>query len=203
MVSKPAFDPNLFATGISAVELEQSDQRSAQAAAESRDSKPFFAGIRVQGLHGGCRSGSGTLNPLRDDLLPGLRDVLRAHVSPATNTKDTERLSLHDAIVNSCNVFFYNVGNELGIDRISQYATMMGLGRKTGIDLPNEDAGLIPSKDGSSEFYKAKWYAGETISVCDRTRLRWRHADAGGMGHGRPGDRRPPEAAASGQSAGT
>src|SRR4029077_2275742 len=74
-------------------------------------------------------------------------------------------ISLHDAIVNSCNVFFYSVGNELGIDRISTYAKMMGLGRKTGIDLPNEDTGLIPSQEWKQRVYKTKWYAGETISV--------------------------------------
>ena len=72
---------------------------------------------------------------------------------------------LHDAIVNSCNVFFYNVGKDLGIDRISHYATMMGLGRKTGIDLPNEDAGLIPSVEWKQRVYKTAWYPGETISV--------------------------------------
>src|SRR5881392_2127891 len=69
------------------------------------------------------------------------------------------------AIVNSCNVFFYNVGKELGIQRISTYAKMMGLGRKTGIDLPNEDAGLIPSQEWKQRVLKAKWYEGETISV--------------------------------------
>src|SRR5262249_28316595 len=70
-----------------------------------------------------------------------------------------------NAIVSSCNVFFYNVGNELGINRIYEYATMMGLGRKTGVDLPNEDAGLIPSKAWKQRVYKTKWYEGETISV--------------------------------------
>src|SRR5205823_7023777 len=49
--------------------------------------------------------------------------------------------------------------------RISTYAKMMGLGRKTGIDLPNEDAGLIPSQEWKQRVLKAKWYEGETISV--------------------------------------
>ena len=74
-------------------------------------------------------------------------------------------LDLHDAIVHSCDIYFYNVGNELGIDRISTYAKMMGLGRKTGIDLPNEDAGLVPSREWKLRVSKAKWYEGETISV--------------------------------------
>jgi len=74
-------------------------------------------------------------------------------------------IGLHDAIVDSCNDFFYNVGEKLGIDRIAKYTTMMGLGRKTGIDLPNEDSGLIPSPEWKQRVQKTKWYAGETISV--------------------------------------
>jgi penicillin-binding protein 2 len=62
-------------------------------------------------------------------------------------------------------VFFYTIGDRLRIDRIAQYATMMGLGRKTGIDLANEDAGLIPSSEWKQRVLKTKWYAGETISV--------------------------------------
>ncbi|MBI4472785.1 MAG: penicillin-binding protein 2, partial [Acidobacteria bacterium] len=72
---------------------------------------------------------------------------------------------LHAAIVNSCNVFFYTVGRDLGIDKIAAYTMMMGLGRKTGIDLPNEVPGLIPSPEWKQRAFKAAWYAGETISV--------------------------------------
>ena len=73
--------------------------------------------------------------------------------------------NLHSAIVHSCDVFFYNLGKELGIDRISYYATQMGLGRKTGIDLPGEESGLIPSQEWKQRVYRQKWYPGETISV--------------------------------------
>ena len=62
-------------------------------------------------------------------------------------------------------MFFYNVGKELGIERISRYATMMGMGRKTGVDLPNEDSGIIPSSEWKQRVFKTKWYEGETISV--------------------------------------
>src|SRR5690606_35762436 len=74
-------------------------------------------------------------------------------------------ISLHDALVHSCNVFFYEVGDRLGIDRIAQFATAMGLGRRTGIDLPNEDAGLIPSREWKESAFSAPWYPSETISV--------------------------------------
>ncbi len=75
------------------------------------------------------------------------------------------QVSLHRAVVQSCDVFFYNVGKRLGIDRISYYALQMGLGRKTGIDLPAEESGLIPSEEWKQRVFHQKWYPGETISV--------------------------------------
>ncbi|OLE14160.1 MAG: penicillin-binding protein 2 [Acidobacteria bacterium 13_1_20CM_4_56_7] len=74
-------------------------------------------------------------------------------------------VSLHNAITESCDVFFYNVGQRLGIDRISYYASHLGLGHRTGIDLPSEESGLVPSEDWVQRVYHRKWYAGETISV--------------------------------------
>ena len=74
-------------------------------------------------------------------------------------------VDLHTAITKSCDIFFYNVGQRLGIDRISYYASHLGLGRRTGIDLPSEEPGLVPSEEWAQRVYHRKWYAGETISV--------------------------------------
>jgi penicillin-binding protein 2 len=74
-------------------------------------------------------------------------------------------LGLHEAILKSCDVFFYNVGMRLGIDRLSYYATKLGVGRKTGIDLPSEEPGLMPSQEWVERTFHRKWYAGEVISV--------------------------------------
>ncbi len=74
-------------------------------------------------------------------------------------------LSLTDAIRHSCNVYFYNVGRRLGIDRIAEYAELLGFGVGTGIDLPGEKAGLVPSPEWSRQFRNSNWYPGETISV--------------------------------------
>jgi penicillin-binding protein 2 len=74
-------------------------------------------------------------------------------------------LGLHDAILKSCDVFFYNVGMRLGIDRLSYYAIKLGLGHKTGIDLPSEEPGLIPTQEWVERTFHRKWYAGEVISV--------------------------------------
>jgi penicillin-binding protein 2 len=74
-------------------------------------------------------------------------------------------VDLHKAIVESCDIFFYNVGQRLGIDRISYYATHLGLGHRTGVDLPSEETGLVPSEEWVQRVFHRKWYAGETISV--------------------------------------
>jgi len=74
-------------------------------------------------------------------------------------------VGLHKAILESCDVFFYNVGMHLGIDRLSYYGSKLGLGRKTGIDLPEEVPGLMPSAEWVERVFHRKWYAGETISV--------------------------------------
>jgi penicillin-binding protein 2 len=74
-------------------------------------------------------------------------------------------VDLRHAIEQSCNVYFYTVGNMVGIDRINKWATLLGLGVKSGIDLPNEVAGLVPSTEWKRQHTGEKWYAGETISV--------------------------------------
>jgi penicillin-binding protein 2 len=74
-------------------------------------------------------------------------------------------VDLDKAIYQSCDVFFYTLAEKLGIDRIAKYATAFGLGQKTGIDLPNEVAGVMPSEEWKIRNFKQKWFAGETISV--------------------------------------
>src|SRR6202030_1957358 len=74
-------------------------------------------------------------------------------------------VDLHKAIVDSCDVFFYTLGQQLGIDEIHKYGAALGLGPRTGIDLPGEEPGLVPSQEWVQRVYHHKWYAGETISV--------------------------------------
>jgi len=74
-------------------------------------------------------------------------------------------VDLEKAIYQSCDVFFYTLAEKLGIDRIAKYATEFGLGQKTGIDLPNEVTGVMPSEEWKIKNFKQKWFAGETISV--------------------------------------
>jgi penicillin-binding protein 2 len=74
-------------------------------------------------------------------------------------------VDLTKAIYQSCDVFFYTLADKLGINRIAKYATALGLGQKTGIDLPQEASGLIPSEEWKLRTFRQKWYAGETIFV--------------------------------------
>jgi penicillin-binding protein 2 len=74
-------------------------------------------------------------------------------------------VEISKAIYQSCDVFFYTLAEKLGIDRIAKYATMFGLGQRTGIDLPQEVSGVMPSEEWKVRNFKQKWYAGETISV--------------------------------------
>ena len=74
-------------------------------------------------------------------------------------------VDLEKAIYQSCDVFFYTLADRLGIGRIAKYASMLGLGQKTGIDLPNEVSGVMPSEEWKIRNFKQKWFAGETISV--------------------------------------
>ena len=74
-------------------------------------------------------------------------------------------VDLSKAIYQSCDVFFYTLAERLGIEKIAKWATAFGIGKKTGIDLPNEVSGVMPSEEWKLKTFRQKWYAGEVISV--------------------------------------
>jgi len=74
-------------------------------------------------------------------------------------------MNLADAIKNSCNIYFYQLGRRMGIDMIALAAGRMGLGKKTGVDLAGEKEGLVPSSEWKMKTMKSPWFPGETISV--------------------------------------
>jgi penicillin-binding protein 2 len=74
-------------------------------------------------------------------------------------------VDIHNAIPLSCDTFYYTLANRLGIDTIAKYATELGIGQKTGIDLPDEVSGTMPSTAWKLKTQHQPWYAGETISV--------------------------------------
>jgi penicillin-binding protein 2 len=79
------------------------------------------------------------------------------------------RVDMYKSIVQSCNTYYYNLANDLGIDAIHDFMKPLGFGQLTGIDLENERRGVLPSQEWKRNTYKKpeqqKWYAGETISV--------------------------------------
>jgi penicillin-binding protein 2 len=74
-------------------------------------------------------------------------------------------VDIHNAIPFSCDTYYYQLGDKLGIDRIAKYATAFGYGQKTGIDLPGEQAGLMPSAQWKMKNYHNRWYPDETLDV--------------------------------------
>ena len=164
MVSRPSFDPNKFTGRISRADWNviAGDphkpllNRAIQAQlAPGSTFKPLMA---IAGLE------STIVDDQTQFHCPGgasfYGHYFACHLKHGHGT-----IELHRAIAQSCDVYFYNVGNRLGIDRIAHYADLAGIGRKTGIDLPNETQGTMPSSNWKMRTFRQKWYAGETISV--------------------------------------
>lgn len=167
-VSKPTFDPNLFVDGI--------DQESWQALNESIDKpllnralrgtyppgstyKPFMA---MAALQTGKRSPTALINDPGYFMFGGRR----------FGSPENERggiMDMHRAIVESSNVYFYSLANELGVDVIHDFMKPLGFGQITGIDINGEVRGVLPSQAWKRGYFKRpeqkKWFAGETISL--------------------------------------
>ncbi|HXP85423.1 MAG TPA: penicillin-binding protein 2 [Bryobacteraceae bacterium] len=162
MVSRPAFDPNLFTTRI-----RQSDWNDLV----SNPENPLLnRAIQAQFAPGSTFKPIITLAALETKTIDETFTVRCGGITEFYGTTfhcDAKHgaLDLHRAIVQSCDIYFYNVGNKLGIDKIAEYAQMVGIGKRTGIDLPNEAEGLMPSPKWKLRAQHDKWYAGETIPV--------------------------------------
>jgi penicillin-binding protein 2 len=74
-------------------------------------------------------------------------------------------VSLRRALGESCDVYFYQVGLKLGVDRLGRYAKLFGLGEKTGVEMEHEKAGIVPTSEWKKKRYGVKWHEGETLSI--------------------------------------
>jgi penicillin-binding protein 2 len=162
MVSRPAFDPNLFAARISRKDwsaLANDPNKPLLNKAVQAQLAPgslFKIIMSVAGLE------EGVVTPEKKVQCSGGVDYYGRFY------KCDEKhgsVNMSRAIAASCNTYFYGLGERLGISRISRYATAFGLGRKTGIDLPQEADGVMPSEEWAARSLHRKWAAGETISV--------------------------------------
>jgi penicillin-binding protein 2 len=166
MVSRPTFDPNDFAVRVSRdqwnklVNDENHPLLNKAIQAQLAPGSTFkiimaTAGLQegiAQDLHVNC-TGGGTF----------YGRYFKCWIAARHQTHGA--VDIVKGIYQSCDVFFYTLGEKLGIDRIARYATALGMGQKTGIDLPQEVSGVMPSEQWKIRNFKQKWFAGETISV--------------------------------------
>ena len=163
--SLPGYDPNDFAAGI---------DRATWAGLNTDPLKPL-QNRAIQGLYSPGSTfkivvevaalEEGIITPDFRVSCGGSADFLRPPVPSAGRKAGTAASTCATRSEESCNVYHYTVGNMVGVDKIHKWATLLGLGEKTGIDLPNEIEGLVPSTEWKRKRYNEKWYAGETISV--------------------------------------
>ena len=165
-MSRPAFDPNAFAGGIDRTtwaslngdELKPMQNRATQG--RYSPGSTFKMAVALAGLE------EGVITPDFRVSCPGHANFYGRVFHCWSDRKGGHgSIDLRRAIAESCDVYFYTVANMVQIDRIHKWATALGLGELSGIDLPNEVQGLVPSTEWKREKMHEKWYAGETISV--------------------------------------
>jgi penicillin-binding protein 2 len=164
LVSKPGFDPNLFIDGV--------DPETWKALNESPE-RPMVNRV----LRGIYPPGS-TIKPLMAlaGLELGVRKPSDSIVDPGFYSLPNSRhrfrdwkvgghgvVDLRKSISQSCDVYYYRLAVDMGIDRMHDFLAQFGLGAKTGIDLEGESPGLLPSRDWKQRRWKKPWYPGETV----------------------------------------
>lgn len=196
LASTPTFDPNEFARGLTNkqyAELQDDPDkplinRALRGAYPPGSTvKPYYA---LAALHYGVMTPDETLFCPGHYSLPGSRHVYRCWRHQGHGT-----ISMRRAIAQSCDVYFYQVANKLGIDRMHEFMSEFGFGRLTGIDIPGEKPGLMPSPEWKRHAYKNPadevWFPGETLIVgigqgyMLATPLQLAHAVAGIAARGR------------------
>lgn len=162
LASKPSFNPNDFSSGISQkqwMELMNDPGRPLLNRAISSVYAPgsvFKVILALAGLE------SGTIDKNSSVYCGG---SINFYGRTFRCTSSHGELSLREAIRRSCNIYFYQLGREMGVDRMADYSMRLGLGKITGIDLPNEISGLVPTREWKRTTLGEPWYRGETISV--------------------------------------
>ncbi len=164
LVSKPGYDPNLFVEGISS--------KAYKALRDSLDKPLFNRAIRGQYPPGstvkpfiglaGLEKGVVSFN--QQTYCPGFYQ-LPGHEHKYRDWKKTGhgQMAMEDAIIQSCDVYYYELARTLGIDRLHDFLTTLGFGSRSGIDLTGERSGLMPSREWKRKARREPWYPGETL----------------------------------------
>jgi len=164
LVSKPGFDSNLFARGIdqTSYDLLQHSSKRPLFNRSLRGQyppgstlKPFFA---LAGLE------YNVVTPQQRTWCPGYYQLpKKSHKYRDWKRGGHGHTNMHDAVVQSCDVYFYVLAHELKIDRMHDFLSRFGFGQKTGIDLVGEKSGLLPSREWKKRARNQVWYPGETL----------------------------------------
>jgi penicillin-binding protein 2 len=164
LVSRPAFDPNAFAGGVDAetwrglMKDENKPLQNRVVAGQyppGSTYKPFLAAAGLE---------TGLITPTSRVFCPG--SFWYGNRSFKCWKKEGHgSVDLHTSLVRSCDVYYYQLGVRLGVDRIATFAKAFNLGRLTGIPFPDEKPGLVPSSDWKMRRFKTQWYSGETVSI--------------------------------------
>ncbi len=168
LASAPAFDPNLFTAELSA-DLWKDLISSREKKLNNRPLQGVYPpGSVFKIFMAAAGLAEGVISPTERVFCPGYLTVgsrrFRCHKHSGHGS-----VNMEEAMIQSCDVYFYTVGQRLGVDRIFEYATRFGLGQKTGLKLSDESIGLIPSTEWKRRYFRnpedQKWYPGETPSV--------------------------------------
>jgi penicillin-binding protein 2 len=164
MVSRPAFDPNKFAVRIKAKDWRE--------IADNPDHPMLNRAIQAQQAPGSTFKPFVALSALETGAIDDKFSAhcaggisLYGHYYHCWEKHGHGTVALHSGIVHSCDVYFYTIGSKEGIDNIAFYADLAGMGHPSGIDLPHEAVGVVPSEKWKLRNFRQKWYAGETPSV--------------------------------------
>jgi penicillin-binding protein 2 len=161
MVSRPTYDPNQFAVRLTSAYWKT--------LMENQDHPMMNKTIQAQVAPGSTFKVIMTLAGLQENVAQTMHvecdggATFYGHFFACD--KHHGGVDIHNALPYSCDTFYYTLANRLGIDTIARYAHSVGIGVKTGIDIPDEQAGVMPSEQWKLKTQHDKWYAGETISV--------------------------------------
>lgn len=162
MVSRPAFDPNLFARGISTKDWKLINENPNHPMDNKAISGEYPPGSTYKVVTGAAALEEGKVTPEEKIFDSGKHWII-----PKVNASG-EALGWIDfrvALAKSDNVYFYEMGNRLGVDKLEKYARMFGLGAKTGIELPYESEGLVASRAYKRKVFDEDWYLSETFDA--------------------------------------
>ncbi len=166
LVSSPSFDPNAFALGMSPSEYEALLKDPDQPLFNRAVRGTYPPGSTIKPMLALAALATGATNLTRRTFCRGYY-TLPGSTHRYRDWKQHGEVDLHDAIAESCDVYFYEISREIGIDRMHEYLTRFGLGAPTGIDIPGEKDGLVPSREWKRSHFSDRanqvWFPGETV----------------------------------------